>query len=154
MSTSAVMSLGVRAMFASYAQLQTTSNNIANANVQGYSRQEVELTTSAGQYTGAGFFGKGVDVATVKRSYDDFLNKQALSTQSVSLYDQTRYQQLEQLENVFPTGTDGVGATANAFLNALSDVASNPSDASARQVVLTRAQDLAARFANAGTQLD
>ena len=154
MSTSALMSLGTRAMFASYAQLQTTSQNIANANVEGYSRQQVELKTAMGQYTGAGFFGKGVDVATVTRSYDAFLTKEAASTVSAQFFDQTRLDQLNQLESAFPTGTDGVGYAANQFLNAMSDVANNPQDNSARQVVLTRAQDLASRFAAAGEQLD
>ncbi|HEV8311604.1 MAG TPA: flagellar hook-associated protein FlgK [Burkholderiaceae bacterium] len=154
MSTSALMSLGTRAMFASYAQLQTTSQNIANANVEGYSRQQVELKTAMGQYTGAGFFGKGVDVATVSRSYDSFLTKEAASTVSASFFDQARLDQLKQLENVFSTGTDGIGYAANQFLNAMSDVANNPQDASARQVVLTRAQDLATHFASAGGQLD
>ncbi|TMH03707.1 MAG: flagellar hook-associated protein FlgK, partial [Betaproteobacteria bacterium] len=107
-----------------------------------------------GQYTGAGFFGKGVDVATVSRSYDQFLTKEAASTVSASFFDQTRLDQLNQLENVFTTGTDGVGYAANQFLNAMSDVANNPQDASARQVVLTRAQDLATHFASAGEQLD
>ena len=35
MGTGALMSLGTRAMAASYAQLQTTSNNIANVNTKG-----------------------------------------------------------------------------------------------------------------------
>ena len=154
MSASALMSLGTRAMAASYAQLQTTSQNIANANVEGYSRQQVELKTSMGQYTGAGFFGKGVDVATVTRSYDAFLTKEAATTSSAQFFDQTRLDQLNQLENAFPTGTDGIGYAANQFLNAMSDVASNPQDSSARQVVLSQAQDLAGRFASAGEQLD
>jgi len=154
MSTSALMSLGTRAMYASYAQLQTTGQNIANANVDGYSRQQVELKTSTGQYTGAGFFGKGVDVATVTRSYDAFLTKEAASSQSLSFFDQTRLDQLQQLENVFATGTDGIGYAAGQFLNAMSDVANNPQDTSARQVVLSRAQDLVSRFSNAGVQLD
>ena len=51
MSNSALMSIGTRAMTASYAALQTTGNNIANANTVGYSRQQVELAHSAGQYT-------------------------------------------------------------------------------------------------------
>src|SRR5207244_12876613 len=105
MSTSALMSLGTRAMFASYAQLQTTSQNIANANVEGYSRQQVELKTAMGQYTGAGFFGKGVDVATVSRSYDSFLTKAAASTVSASFFDQTRLDELNQLEKVIHTAT-------------------------------------------------
>ena len=41
MGTSPLMSIGIKAMAANYAALQTTSHNIANANVAGYSRQQV-----------------------------------------------------------------------------------------------------------------
>ena len=68
MSSSALMSIGMRAMFANYASMQTTGHNIANAQTVGYSRQTVDLATSGGQSTGAGFFGKGVDVVTVQRA--------------------------------------------------------------------------------------
>ena len=44
-----LMGIGTRAMFANYAALQTTGNNIANANTQGYSRQEAQLATAPGQ---------------------------------------------------------------------------------------------------------
>ena len=46
MSASALFSLGTRAMTASYAALQTTGNNIANASTRGYSRQQVALETA------------------------------------------------------------------------------------------------------------
>lgn len=154
MSTSALMSLGVRSMFASYAALQTTSHNIANANVTGYSRQQVELATAQGQFTGAGFFGKGVNVASVTRSYDAFLTRQAGETKSASEMDKARLDQLKLLENAFPTGEQGVGYQTTKFLNAWSDLATNPQDSSARQVVLSQASELAARFSNAGAQLD
>ena len=52
MSASSLMAIGVKAMAANYAALQTTGNNIANANVAGYSRQQVPLVTSPGQFTG------------------------------------------------------------------------------------------------------
>ena len=97
MSASGLMSIGIRAMFANQAALQTTGHNIANANVAGYSRQSVELATAQGQFTGAGFFGKGVDVATVTRSYDQFLTREAAATQSQSFFDQTRLDQLKQV---------------------------------------------------------
>jgi flagellar hook-associated protein 1 FlgK len=154
MSTSAVMSLGVRAMTASYAALQATGNNIANANVAGYSRQQVELATAKGQYTGAGFFGKGVDVATVSRSYDQFLTREAAQSKSIAAMDKARSEQLSQLEHAFPTGESGIGYAAGQVLNAMSDLASTPGDASARQVVLARAAEHAPRFADAGSQLD
>jgi flagellar hook-associated protein 1 FlgK len=148
------MSLGVRAMFASYAQMQTTGHNIANANVDGYSRQQADLATAPGQFTGAGFFGKGVDVASVTRSYDAFLTKQADTTKATSSADQARLERLQQLETVFPTGQQGIGYQTTQFLNSWSDLANNPQDASARQVVLSQASQLAAQFSNAGAQLD
>ncbi len=154
MSTSAVMSLGVRAMFADYAALQTTSNNIANANVAGYSRQQVDLETAKGQYTGAGFFGKGVNVTTVTRSYDQFLTREAANSKSLASMDKARLDQLNQLEQIFPTGESGVGYASGQLLNAMVDLASNPQDASTRQVVLSRASDVALRFTSAAGQLD
>lgn len=149
----ALLSIGIRAMFANQAALQTVGQNIANANTPGYSRQSVVLTTPDGQYTGAGYFGKGVAVQTVERSYNAFLSKNAATTQATAYMDSTRATALHQLEKLFPPGEQGIGNAAGQFLNAMVDVASRPGDPSARQVVLGRAGELAARFSSAGQQL-
>lgn len=154
MGTSALMSLGVRAMFASFAQLQVTGHNIANAGVDGYSRQEAELASAKGQFTGAGFFGKGVDVVTVSRAHDAFLTREAANASALAAMDRTRYEQLARLEEVLPMGERGLGYAAQQFLNAMVDLASRPQDPSTREVVLARAGDLAARFNLAARQLD
>ncbi|MFG6429313.1 flagellar hook-associated protein FlgK [Roseateles sp. LYH14W] len=148
-----LLSVGARAMFANQAALQTIGQNIANANTPGYSRQSVVLTTSPGQYTGAGFFGRGVDVKTVERSHNAFLTKEASTSKSTASADTTRAEQLSRMEKVFQPGTEGLGYAASQFLNALVDVTSRPSDPSARQVALGRASELATRFSNAGAQL-
>jgi len=154
MSGSALLNLGTRAMFANYAALQTTSNNISNANTKGYSRQSVELETAGGQFSGAGFFGKGVNVTTVSRAHDAFLTREAAGSRAIASADQTRADQLSRLEQVFDTGEAGIGHAAGQFLNAFVDVANQPQDMSARQVVLARATDVAARFRAAGEQID
>ncbi|MBC7955307.1 MAG: flagellar hook-associated protein FlgK [Cytophagales bacterium] len=148
------MGIGTRAMFANYAALQVTGNNIANANTVGYSRQEAQLATAKGQYTGAGFFGQGVNVTTVARSYDRFLTAQAAATNSLANADTARMYQLTQLESVFPLGEAGIGHAARQVLDAFVDVANNPQDSSARQVVIARTQEMAARFKTAGEQLN
>ncbi|MEY4564424.1 MAG: hypothetical protein RLZZ618_3701, partial [Pseudomonadota bacterium] len=153
MGTSTLMGLGTRAMFANFAALHTTGNNIANANTAGYSRQQTQLETAGGLYTGAGFFGQGVNVATITRSYDRFLTTSAAAAASTAAADEARTSQLKQLENIFTLGESGVGYAAGQMMNAFVDVANNPKDASARQVALTRAKDLAARFTSAGEQL-
>jgi flagellar hook-associated protein 1 FlgK len=154
MSAGALMSLGMRALTASYAALQATGHNIANANVAGYSRQSVVLETAQGQFTGAGYVGKGVDVTSVVRAHDAFLTREATSARSQAALDAARLTQLERLENVFPPGEQGLGYAASSFLNSMLDLSNRPYDASTRQVVLARAGDLASRFSAAGAALD
>lgn len=154
MSSSPLMSLGIKAMAANYAALQTTSHNIANANVAGFSRQTANLATSQGQFTGAGFFGRGVDVVTVTRAHNDFLTKEAASANSTASMDGARLQQLQQLENIFKPGEMGLGSATTDLMNALSDLSSRPADAATRQVVLARAADMASRFSEAGSAMD
>lgn len=149
-----LLSLGARAMFANYASLQTVGHNISNANTPGYSRQQVELATAGGQSSGAGFLGRGVDVATVTRSHNAFLDREASLSRSEASRDTTRLEQLQRLEQVFPTGEAGLGHASGQLFNAFVDVANRPQDASAREVVLSRAQELAARFQAAHQQLD
>lgn len=154
MSASPLMSLGMKAMAASYAGLQTTGHNIANATVSGFSRQEVSLTTPEGQFTGAGFFGRGVLVQSVTRSHDAFLTREAATARSLSAMDATRLSQLERLEDVFKLGENGLGAATSELMDAFTDLANRPDDLSTRQVVLARARDLADRFSEAGQALD
>lgn len=154
MGATPLMSLGMRAMAANYAALQVTGHNIANASVPGYSRQRVELATALGQFSGSGYFGKGSDVETITRMHNAFMTREAMTVKGLAAKDDARLQQLQKLETVFPTGEQGLGHTTLQFLNAFSDLASLPSDSSARQVVLARAQELAARFSDAGAQVD
>jgi flagellar hook-associated protein 1 FlgK len=153
MGGSALMSLGTKALFANYAALQTTGNNISNANTKGYSRQTVELESAGGQFSGAGFFGKGVNVATVARAHSEFLTREAANSASIAAADEARSAQLQQLEKVFASGEQGIGYAAGQFLNAFVDVANRPQDTSARQVVLSRAAELASRFRHASDQI-
>jgi flagellar hook-associated protein 1 FlgK len=141
-------------MTASYSALATTGHNISNANVAGYSRQQVELATAEGQFSGAGFYGKGVDVSTVTRAHDAFLTREAATASSLASMDSARLNLLRQLESVFPTGEQGVGHAAGEFLNAMVDLSARPGDSATRQVVLARAQEVADRFAAAAKQLD
>ena len=154
MSASPLMSIGMRAMAANYAALQTTGHNIANANVEGYSRQQVELATAKGQFTGAGFFGKGVDVQTVTRSHNEFLTREARATRSARRHGRGPAASAAAARGVFRPGEQGVGYAAGQFLNSMVDLASRPPDSSTRQVVLARAADWPTRFAAAGAQLD
>lgn len=148
-----IFSMGTRAMFAAQTMLDTVGHNISNANTPGYSRQDVQLATENGMFTGAGFFGRGVQVVTITRSTNEFLSQEVNRNLAAESSDQTRLDKLLQLEKVLPTGESGLGYAAGQMLNAFVDVANQPQDMAARQVVLSRAREWVSRVNTAGQQL-
>lgn len=149
-----VLNIGTRALQANQVALQTTGNNIANVNTPGYSRQSVVMRAVEGQYSGGGYVGKGVDIQTIQRNFSAFLTRQGAMTAAVSAGDTARSDKLSQLEGIFPGGTNGLGASISDMLNAFSDVASAPTDLTARTVALTRIDETAARMRSASQSLD
>jgi flagellar hook-associated protein 1 len=148
------LNIGARALNANLAALQVIGNNIANVNTPGYSRQNVLQQTSGYQKMGNGYFGKGMEIATVERSHNAYLTREAQMTGSVAAADALRYSRLQQLESAFPTGTAGLGAALNDMLNAWSDVSSSPGNLTARVVVIAKGEELASRLRNTASQLD
>lgn len=149
-----LLNVGARALLANQVALSTTGHNIANASTVGYSRQTAVMGQVAGQYTGSGYIGKGVEVTTIERAHNEFLTRQAAAAQSVQAMDETRAARLSSLEDIFKGGRTGLGAAVSDLLNAFSDIASTPTDVTARNVVITRADEMAARMRDAQTRLD
>ncbi|MGQ0710135.1 MAG: flagellar hook-associated protein FlgK [Rhodoferax sp.] len=149
-----VLELGTKALVANQAALQTVGHNITNVNTPGYSRQRTIFTTTEGQYTGGGYIGKGVDLNTITRTYSEFLTRQATLAGATQAGDTARADKLKLLEGIFEGGSNGLGAAINDMLNAFSDVASAPTDLTARTVVLTRLDETAARFRATAQRLE
>lgn len=149
-----LLNIGTRALQANQLALQTAGNNIANVNTAGYSRQKVILETVQGQYTGGGYIGQGVGIATIQRNFSDFLTRQSTLATATQSSDTARADKLKQLEGIFQGGAQGLGASINDMLNAFSDVASAPTDMTARTVVLTRIDETASRMRAASQSLD
>jgi flagellar hook-associated protein 1 FlgK len=147
------LNIAARALTTNQSVLQVIGHNISNANTVGYSRQSVSLDAVAGQKIGNGYFGKGVELTSVKRSYDAFLTKQANSTATVAAGDEVRYQKMQQIEALFPLGEGSLGTQLNNALNAWVDVQASPADSTARQVVINRADEFAARIRDTAARL-
>ena len=148
------LSIGANALTTNLAALQVIGHNIANVNTEGYSRQNVQLETAGYQKFGNGYFGKGVNIATVERSHDAYLTREAQITSTIASADAIRFSRLQQLESAFPLGEGGLGSAMNSMLNAWGDVSSSPSDLTARTVAIARAEEFASRLRNTAGQLD
>lgn len=151
---SSSLSIGANALTTNLAALQVIGHNIANVNTPGYSRQRVELQTAGYQFFGNGYFGKGVSIDTVERAHDAYLTREARLTSAIAAADAARLSRLQQLESAFPLGSGGLGASLNDMLNAWSDVASSPSNLTARVVAIARGDEFASRMRNTAGQLD
>ena len=151
---SGLLNVGMRALQSNQIALQTAGHNIANVNTPGYSRQTAVMQTVQGINGPGGYVGSGVTVQAIQRTYSEFLTTQAAMAGATQAADVARADKLRQLEGLFTTGKTGLGASINDMLNAFSDVASAPTDLTARTVVLTRVDETAARIRATAQSLD
>ena len=143
---SGLFSIGMSALNANSAALQTIGHNIANVNTAGYSRQTVRLESAPGHLGTVGYIGRGVNIAGVERVYSDFLSAQLTTTHAQQAADASRAEKLGILEMNFPNGSAGLGMAIGDMLNAFSYVVAAPNDMTARTVVLTGMQSVADRM--------
>src|SRR5471032_1758491 len=95
-----LLSIGQSGLLAAQVGLATTGNNITNANVAGYSRQQVVQADQATENYGYGFVGNGTEVTSVKRYYDNFLNTQLLGAQATQAQTNAYSTQINQVDNL------------------------------------------------------
>lgn len=134
--------LGLSGIQAAQMRLTTTGHNISNADSEGYNRQSVMVSTAGAAGTSSGFFGRGVQIDSVHRSYDSFLYRQLTSSQTTGASLLAHKNQLDQIDNVLADRTVGVAPAINLFFNALDAVASTPADPAARQDLIGQAGNL------------
>ncbi|MFO7189957.1 MAG: flagellar hook-associated protein FlgK [Pseudomonadota bacterium] len=143
---SSLFGIGISGLNSAQAGLITTGHNIANVNTPGYSRQVVVQGTNAPFYTGAGYFGTGVHVQTVKREYDAFLEIQARQTQAAASHLERYATQIGRLDQLLADLDGGLSKAFDEFFESINEVAAYPRDAAARQSMLSASNALVARF--------
>lgn len=135
------------ALFTQQQNLDLTGHNIANAGVEGYSRQRLHLQAAPDIYgLGAiypGSVGQGVQADRLQRLRDEFLDKEyRLKTQEQSYY-QTRLNYTERMEtSLGELGESGLGLTIEKFFNSFQEASLRPDDRALRQTVVAAGNDL------------
>ena len=141
-----LINTGLTGLNAAQMGLQTAGHNIANASTPGYNRQQIVQTTNVALGGSVGMIGQGVNVATVRRVYDDLLFGQGLQAQSQSSQLDSYYSQIGQINNMFGDPNSGLSPALAGFFSGVQDLANNPESVPSRQQLLNSAQTLAARF--------
>lgn len=139
--------------------MNTTGQNIANAETEGYARRRVTLAsenTVGGLQTRLPAMtpnGIGVSIATFERVRDTLLQRSAWTQQGELGAAEEEHRVMTALEGVFPAGEGSLQETLNAFWNAWSDLSDAPTSDSARFAVQRTGADLATTFRRIDTDL-
>ena len=142
------LELGKRGLMVGQASIATTGHNMANANTKGYSRQQVNATTSpsldiwtSGQIN-PGQLGSGVSIDSITRVRDHFLDRQ-YRDQSATIGEwSVKQETLDRLETIINEPSDtGLQSAMDQLWGAFQDLANEPDSLSAKVVIKERAQE-------------
>jgi len=139
-------SIGLTGILAHQTALNTTGNNITNANTPGYSRQEVNFEGQPENRSSAGPVGSGVLVQDIRRMVDDYVNNQLRSDTSLNSEQEALNKELSRLDDLLGGDATGLNNALNNFFASLQSASEDPSSLPQRQLVLSEAQGLVDRF--------
>lgn len=154
--------IGSSGIRASRVALERTGHNIANANVEGYSRQAVDVSSNiisgvTNYDTKLNTAGAGVRINDIIRYRDEYLDL-FYRSEKTKLGSQTAKEDyLDQVELIFNTDltseTSGIRAKISSFLNSFQDLTNNPVDISRRQQIIEDGASITDYFHEAGNGL-
>ncbi|MFI4865496.1 MAG: flagellar hook-associated protein FlgK [Steroidobacterales bacterium] len=137
-----MLNTSVSGLLAFQQELDTTSNNIANASTPGYSRERVNLVSVPGPYIRGVSIGNGVAVNGVQRIFNQTVASQVVS--ATSAYNQLNSfsSQAAQVDNLLGSTTNGLSSQLHSLVTALQTVANAPTSSASRQAFISQAQQL------------
>jgi flagellar hook-associated protein 1 FlgK len=149
------LTLGSRSLDTYRKAIDVTGHNLANVNTPGYTRQRLVLQSVAGS-SDIGEMGGGVDATQVQQLHNEFFDQQVTVESSVQGSLEARQDALQQALNSLQetinrsdasgTSTSGISQSLSDFFAGLQSLSTDPSSIPERQVLLEKAQTLAARF--------
>ena len=147
----ATFNIGKRGLFAQQQAINTTSHNIANANTEGYSRQRATMETtrpfgmpSMDNQVGPGQIGTGVEVSSIQRIRDNFMDFQVRREKSTLGQYEARDKYLSEIESIFNEPSDtGISTLIGKFFDSWEQLSKQAETSNARTIVAQQSAALA-----------
>mgnify|MGYP006266121569 CR=1 FL=1 len=150
MGINQIIEMGRRSLRTFNAGLNTVSQNISNAESEGYHRRRITINSVATDSKGV-IIGPpgatdrlgGAGVGSFERLRDRLFTAMGREATTGLGAGEEEARLLDGVESVFGVGTDGsLTNVLNEFWNGWSDVADNPTDIGTREALLRKAQNL------------
>jgi flagellar hook-associated protein 1 FlgK len=147
------LQIGISGLLSSQSAITTASNNIANVNTEGYSRQFVDFSARQPNFIGGNFIGTGAEASNVKRVFDELaLFDLRASISNFNSLD-TYVTQADRVDRIVADPTTGLSPAIQGFFDAMQAVADEPQSSATRQAALSQTDLLIERFEILNSQL-
>jgi flagellar hook-associated protein 1 len=147
--------IGLSGLQAQQAALNVVGHNIANVNTTGYTRQRADLTSNQSMIEGKVYFGTGVSLNTVQSIRDRFLDLQIYRETAKESGATERASGIDAVSSTLgDTGSTGIAAQIQAFLQGFQSLASSPENTALRTSVVGKAQSMITSFQSRYQMLD
>ena len=148
-----ILSIGAGATQLYRSALSTVSNNIANMNTEGYTRQVSTSEQNVPVPQGGMYIGNGSRLGDVARAFSEF-NESNLRNSSSELGTQDPLiKYADRIVDVMGSGTSSLSSAFDQFFSAASNLSGDPASRALRNLYLRDAEGLAARFRELSGQL-
>jgi flagellar hook-associated protein 1 len=150
-----LLSIGKSGLFTAKKSMATTSHNIANANTEGFSRQDVRTETGITINEGDYVIGTGVEIQSIRRQHDELVEKKLNSSLTGHKFNEERTLQLSHVEEIFnEINSEGMNKVLNRFFNSFRELSSQPENETVRSVVRENAKIVVGDFQRIQRELD
>jgi flagellar hook-associated protein 1 len=155
------LSLAGSALAAYQEAENVTSNNIANVNTPGASRQQAVLTPQvpvtgtigSPTLTTPGTLGDGVLMSLIQRVHDDSYDSLFRNATSSQYFYSVQQSQLSSTQSLLAEPQGGINDTYTAFIQSIQTLQANPADPATRSNVISSAQSMVSAISTTGNGL-
>lgn len=152
MSISDIFDIGRQGLSANRQGLQTTSQNIANVNTPGYTRQRAVFQQREQSSKDGLFFGGGVEVSKVMRLHDSFVDRQIVDESKNLGFQKANFEGLRTLES--SATRYKVNESIQGFFNSFRELSINPEQPSLKLAVRESGKAVAQTFAQINSAIE
>src|SRR5271170_4447425 len=147
------MAIATGALGAEQGALNATTNNVANVNTPGYSRQQPVLVESDPVIVGSVTYGSGVSLEKLQSLRDPILQMRIQEETQQQGQLNASLTAMQQAQVQFTTSTGDIGTEISNFFSSVNQIATDPTNLALRQGTLTAAGNRATAFNNVANNL-
>ena len=140
--------IGISGITAAQKAFEVIGNNIANAATEGYHKQKIELTPSYSGQVGDVLFGGGVEITSVTRIIDTFLQQEIFDQNALFGQVSQELSTLQTVESTFGEFSEGssLSTALDDFFIAMQELSAHPTESIWQNQAVTAAQTLSDQF--------